>query len=349
MANQKAEKLIELGLDEYVAARVQQTDLQIAPREFWLAASEQRALLQGAERLAIFTLSLGILLIFLAIPAWFFGLQGSSVLIASGTFLALAGFLLCKAGFSCGNWQRVLTFRGLRPLTFRLAAEFQAVFDLVRSGEHQLLEISEIGLGAFNSPVSHQPVAKTYGPTAFDNPKFPETLFLDDANIAPKFIVVFPSPSGDWFNFYVWNEPVASQIADLFDQTPNIYEGDKVKRRKAKIALCTIANFVIQQKKYGRKFNSKDVVVRQFQAALKHQAAVLRQSGGIDVLGELQLCRLNITGTAPTTEPTEIERRKAPKPESWFLNLMSGDYDPILRPLAVTIEDKLGAVPTFVA
>jgi hypothetical protein len=68
MANQKAEKLIELGLDEYVAARVQQTDLQIAPREFWLAASEQRALLQGAERLAILTLSLGILLIFLAIP-----------------------------------------------------------------------------------------------------------------------------------------------------------------------------------------------------------------------------------------------------------------------------------------
>jgi hypothetical protein len=349
MANQKAEKLIELGLDEYVVARVQQTHLQIAPREFWVAASEQRALLQGAESLAIFTLSLGVVLIFLAIPTWFFGLQGSSALIASGTFLALAGFLLCKAGFSRDKWQRVLMFRGLRSLEFRLAREFQSVFDLVRSGEHQLLEISESGIGAYNSPVSHQPVAKAYGPTAFENPKFPETLFLDDANIAKKFIVVAPSPSGDWFNFYVWNEPVASQIEDMFDQTPDIYEGDTVKRRKAKIALCTIANFVIQQKMQGRKFSSKDLVVRKFQEALKHQAAVLWQSGEIDVLRELQLCRLNITGTAPTNEPTEIERRKASKPESWFLNLMSGDYDPILRPLAVSIEAKVGILPPFVA
>jgi hypothetical protein len=132
MANQKAEKLIELGLDEYVAACVQQTDLPIRPQEFWVAASEQRALFQGAESLAIFSLSLGSVFILLAVPAWFYGLQGSPVLIAIGTFSTLAGFLLCKTGFNSDKWQRVLTFRGLRTLKFRLAREFPTVFDPVR-------------------------------------------------------------------------------------------------------------------------------------------------------------------------------------------------------------------------
>jgi hypothetical protein len=37
------------------------------------------------------------------------------------------------------------------------------------------------------------------------------------------------------------------------------------------------------------------------------------------------------------------------KPESWFLNLMSGQYTPVTRPLSGTIRNELNISPGFVA
>lgn len=349
MSNQKAPKLQEFELDEYVAARIQQTNLPITAADFLVAAFEQRSRIQHAADLASLCACIGIGFMLWALPAWYFGLPKSPMLLATAALLTALGFMFCRAGFDGKNWQNVLTLTGMQSLEFPLVSEFRAVVEPVLSGEHQVFEIDQTGIGVFNTPVSNQPVTKTYGAQALNDLRFPATLFEAEATSARKFIIVTPVATGDWFNFFVWNEPVASHIADLFDNTPDIYKGETIKRLKARVALCTIANFVVEQKQLGRKFNSKDTVVTQFQTALKLEATTQRQANKITDVEERQLCRLNITGAAPTEEVEEIEKRKSPKPESWFLNMMSGDYDPILRPLAQTIKAKNGELPTFVA
>ncbi len=348
MANQKTPKFLELDFNEYVATGIDRRDLKISPEDFWAAASEQRTLIRRSENQAIFYASVGLALILLALPTGYFGAMGSLILLATAASLTAVGYWFCKLGFAVKKWRRILTIGGWKSLEFRLESEFEAIFEQVKSGDHQILEIDKGGVGTFSSPVSRQPVAKTYGAQALNGKLFPSTLFPDLAAKSQKFLVIVPAPSGDWFNYFVWNEPIASDIEDLFDLTPDIYPGDEFKRHKAKIALSTIASFVIEQKLEKRKFNSKDVVVGQFQNALKLKAAILRQGGEITDLEEQQLCRLNITGSAPLVEVVQIEKRRAPKPEFWFLNMMSGDYDPILRPLTHTIETKFGALPTFV-
>ena len=86
-----------------------------------------------------------------------------------------------------------------------------------------------------------------------------------------------------------------------------------------------------------------------FEKALKIEAARLRAAGEIDDLEERQLCRLNITGEAPSSDPAETSGNRGRKPDSWFRNLMTGHYDPVTRDLAVTIRNELNVSPGFVA
>jgi PIN domain nuclease of toxin-antitoxin system len=138
-------------------------------------------------------------------------------------------------------------------------------------------------------------------------------------------------------------------LLDLFDRTPEIYAGETIKRLKVRIALREIAAFMVRQREAGKVVTRKDVVVTAFETALKIEAGRLRAVGEIDDLEERQLCRLNITGEAVSTDPAETSGNRGHKPESWFLNLMSGQYTPVTRPLAATIRNELNHSPGFVA
>jgi hypothetical protein len=170
-------------LDEYVAARAEQYNLQIAPQEFWAAASEQHALIPLVEYQANFVAGVGIGLILLAIPAWHFGVLDSPALLAIAIFSTSVGFTLSRAGFNRDTWLRAFKLHGIHTLDFRLASQFDVVFGQVMSREHPILELDKAGIGVFNSTASQHPVTKAYGPQALGNPKFPATLFQEEATL----------------------------------------------------------------------------------------------------------------------------------------------------------------------
>ncbi|MFM5955398.1 MAG: hypothetical protein ACKOPE_13995 [Novosphingobium sp.] len=349
MAKPHSTKLVETDFDEYLDQRISQLGLDTTLQKLRSSAGE-------------FEDAIG----WVNIQANVLWVLGASLLIAAGggvvtgktplsaldiTTLASAGliaFALFALGFRRRSWSSYLGRTGFRSLRCSAQDEIDELLDQVDSGSHTVMRLASSGTGTAATPNSHRPVDQVLGKGCLADHWFPSSLF-GSANADRQFVVITPEATGDWYNCYLWHPPVSEHLLALFDRTPEIYADEPIKRTKARIALREIAAFVTEQNLSARTNTKKDSVVSAFEKALKIEAARLRAAGEIDDLEERQLCRLNITGEAPSSDPAETSGNRGRKPDSWFRNLMTGHYDPVTRDLAITIRNELNVSPAFVA
>jgi len=348
MAKPHSTRLLESDFDEYLELRINQLGLQTTVAHIRASAIKFQDMVGLVHNQANALLALGAATLFAT---------GHKVAVATALKLTdliwivpggVLAFASLAIGFRRRNWTRYLGMRGLRALRCEAQPAIDDVLDEVDAGHHTVMRIANSGTGMTATPVSHRPVDLILGKGCLADPWLAAKLFGGE-NAQRQFVVVTPEATGEWFNYYLWNPPVADHLLDLFDHTPEIYAADKLKRLKVRIALSEIASFVTKQRDTGKAVTRKDVVVTAFEKALKIEAARLRGAGEIDDLEERQLCRLNITGEAVSTDPAETSGNRGRKPESWFLNLMSGQYTPVTRPLAATIRNELNLSPGFVS
>lgn len=348
MAKPHSTKLVETDFDEYLELRINQLGLHSSVAEIRASAIRFQKKIDLVHNQANALLALGAAILFAV-----------SHKIAVAPTLALNDFLwilpgvilafaLLAFGFRRRRWTRYLGWLGMRPLRCEVQSVIDDVLDEADAGIHTIMRIADSGTGMTATPVSHRPVDLVFGKGCLAEAWLAAKLFGSE-NAKRQFVVVTPEATGEWFNYFLWNPPVAGHLLDLFDRTPEIYAGDSIKRLKVRIALREIAAFVVRQRETGKATTRKDMVVSAFEKALKIEAARLRAVGEIDDLEERQLCRLNITGEAVSNDPAETSGNRGRKPESWFLNLMSGQYTPVTRPLAATIRNELNMSPGFVA
>lgn len=348
MAKPHSTKLVETDFDEYLNLRINQLGLHTSVADIRASTAEFQKLIDLVHNQANALVALGASLLFAVghkiadAPA--LGLK-DFLWILPGGFLA---FALLALGFRRRRWTHYLGLRGMRPLRCEAQTAIDDVLDEADAGNHTIMRIADSGMGTTATPVSHRPVDLVFGQGCLAELWLSAKLFGSE-NAKRQFVVVTPEATGEWFNYYLWNPPVADHLLDLFDRTPEIYAGDSVKRLKVRIGLREVVAFVAKQKESGKAAMRKDVVVSAFETALKIEAARLRAAGEIDDNEERQLCRLNITGDAVTYDPAETSGNRGRKPESWLLNLMSGQYTPVTRPLAASIKNEMNLSPGFVA
>ena len=348
MAKPHSTKVVETDFDEYLDLQINQLGLRTSVADIRASAIKFQKQIDLVHNQANALLALGAAILFavahkiavaptLDLNAFLWILPGG-----------ILAFALLAFGFRRRSWTRYVGLGGIRPLRCDAQSTIDDVLDETDAGNHTIMRIADSGTGMAATPVSHRPVDLVLGQGCLTKPWLAAELFGSE-NSKRQFVVVRPEATGEWFNYYLWNPPVAEHLLDLFDRTPEIYAGETIKRLKVRIALREIAAFMVRQREAGKVVTRKDVVVTAFETALKIEAGRLRAVGEIDDLGERQLCRLNITGEAVSTDPAETSGNRGHKPESWFLNLMSGQYTPVTRPLAATIRNELNHSPSFVA
>ncbi len=348
MAKPHSTKLVETDFDEYLELRINQLGLHTSVDDIRASAIRFQKKIDLVHNQANALLALGASILFavchkIAVaPA--LGLKDFLWILPGG----LLAFALLALGLRRRSWTHYLGLRGMRPLRCEAQTAVDDVLDEADAGNHTIMRIADSGTGTTATPVSHRPVDLVFGQGCLAELWLAAKLFGSE-NAKRKFVVVTPEATGEWFNYFLWNPPVADHLLDLFDRTPEIYAGDSIKRLKVRIALREVVAFVAKQKESGKAAMRKDVVVSAFEKALKIEAGRLRAAGEIDDNEERQLCRLNITGDAVTYDPAETSGNRGRKPESWVLNLMSGQYRPVTRPLSETVRNELNSAPGFVA
>jgi F0F1-type ATP synthase assembly protein I len=347
MAKSAQTNLRERDLDTYVADRIKTLDLSVTLEELQADAdnfqNHQNAVFYQRQLLAW----PGAMLVVVAIGGVVFSSIHSILIFLIAVTLLGIGAAMLSFGINPRRWEHRWTVFGPTPILLNHQSYIQLILAPIVDGKDKLAKIAPDGHDAELTPHSHQPIAEYIGARAFEDPRTAAMLFGSAAS-CDKFVVISPAATGDWFNFYMWNNPVAGRIEDLFEKATGIYPREPIKRTKAKIAVSVIARFVTEHKLQCKQFRSKDFVVRDFEKALKLEAVNLRSANQIDDLGERQLCALSISGEPISIDPFDIDNRKMPKPHSWFLNLMSGDYNAILGPLADTVLIEFGELPTYV-
>jgi hypothetical protein len=340
-------KFQERDMETYVAERTRALELAISYSDLQASADKYQQDQDAVSYQRSLLAWPGAMMVLIAIAGFVFSSNRSLIVFLIALALFVTGSTMLYFGINPRRWQHRWSKFGAVQICLDYLEEIELIFAPVMEGKAKIAKVASDGHGAELTPSSHQPITTYIGARAFDDPNTPAML-LSSTTSSGQFVVISPEATGDWFNFYIWNAPVAARLEDLFDKAVTIYPREPVKRIKARVALGTIAKFVTEHKLQGKQFRAKEFVVREFAKALKLEAAKLRQSNQITELEERQLCRISISGEEPSTDPAEIEGRKRPKPESWFLNLMSGDYSPILGPLAETVVSELGDLPTYV-
>ena len=349
MAKPRSTKLIEIDLNSYVEQRISELGLPTTMDDIEASADTFKETIEWVNNEANALLVLGASALFLAGGTALIARSPLSFLDIGLMILAVGmAFVFFMFGFRRRSWSQYLGKWGLKPVHCEVQSAIDDILDEVDSGNHTIMRIAASGTGTTATPISHRPVDLVHGKGCLANPWLVAELF-GRSNSSREFVAITPEATGVWFNFYLWNPPVAAHLPDLFDRTPEIYAGEKIKRIKVRTALREIADYVATQKQSGKPTTRKDLVVSAFEKALKIEAARLRTAGEIDDLEERQLCRMNITGEAPSNDPAETSGNRGRKPESWFLNLMSGQYAPVTRPLSETIRNELNVLPGFVA
>lgn len=260
------------------------------------------------------------------------------------SFVALALFV----SFRRSNWTSYLAMTGLRPLAISEQPAIDAVLQKVDQGPDSIKRIALNGIGIETTPVEGEPVDLCIGKGCLADRKAVMEIFGAQSRDR-EFVVVVPEPTGEWSNFYLWHPPVAERLEEMFNKTPEIYADSQVKRIKVRIALIEIAKYVKEKLAAGKPLGAKSVVVKRVEKELKLQATKLRAAGEITELEEQQLCRINITGDAPSSDPAETAGNRGKKPESWLFELMGGRYATVVKPLSETIQRETNVSPGFVS
>lgn len=266
--------------------------------------------------------------------AWYVVLAG---------FVALAMFM----SFRRSNWTSYLAMTGLRPLAISEQPVIDAVLQKVDQGPDSIKRIALDGIGIETTPVEGEPVDLSIGKGCLADRRAVMEIF-GALGLHREFVVVVPEPTGEWFNFYLWHPPVAERLEEMFNKTPEIYTDSQVKRIKVRIALVEIAKYVKERLAAGKPLGAKSVVAKRVEKKLKLEATKLRAAEEINELEEQQLCRVNITGDAPSSDPAETAGNRGKKPESWLFELMGGRYTTVVRPLSETIQRETDVPSGFV-
>lgn len=350
MGKPRSSKFAETDFDEYVTQRISELGLGTTVTEIRNAATQFEKVVESLEGQAIALLwlaaiCLGFILYTIASTPEFSAGQASSIAL----FGAL-GFICFLAGMRPKTWKYSLPWWGWpRAVKCRQQSNIDAVLHEVNAGNHSIMRLATSGVGAFASPVSNRPVDLILSQNVLSDPWIAATLF-GTKNPDQRFIVVTPEPTGDWVNFYLWHPPVAPELLHLFDKTPDIYPDERVKRLKVRIALQVIIDVVTGNVEAPSKESLVEgKVVKRFENTLKMEAARLLHAGEINDLEERQLCRVNISGEAPSVDPAEDGKKHDKKPHSWFLELKGGRYAAVIGPLSNTVQAELNLSPRFVA
>lgn len=346
MSQQRPTRLLETPLDEYLERRIEELALptSVARVRAGGAQLEQMISVMNGQASALITAGLIIMFVIVRKATMASGLDSANIIPA--ILLALVASPLLFYGFRRKKWRRYLSLSGFRSLSVGDESSFRELFSAVNSGTHSLMRIANDGMGSISTPVSHRPVDLVLGKECLSDPWFAAKLF-GKTHSDREFLAISQESAGDWFQYYLWHAPIAERLLDLFDRTPQIYLGDHLRRTKVRIALREIAAAVSTQASLGQTPLRKDVVVAQFERALRREAEGLRSMGKITELEYQQLRRLNITGESVSHDPAETSGNRGRKPESWFLNLMAGQYAPINRPLSETVRKELNIAPGF--
>ncbi len=350
MGKPRSSKSAETDFDEYVTRRISELGLATTVTEIRNAATQFETVVEYLEGQAIALLwfaaiCFGFILYTIASTPEFSAGQASSIAL----FGAL-GFICFLAGMRPKTWKYSLPWWGWpRAVKCRQQSNIDAVLHEVNAGNHSIMRLATSGVGAFASPVSNKPVDLILSQNVLSDPWIAATLF-GTKNPDQRFIVVTPEPTGDWFNFYLWHPPVAPELLHLFDKTPDIYPDERVKRLKVRIALQVIIDVVTGNVEAPSKEKLVEgKVVKRFENTLKMEAARLLNAGEINDLEERQLCRVNISGEAPSVDPAEDGKKHDKKPHSWFLELKGGRYAAVIGPLSNTVQAELNLSPRFIA
>lgn len=350
MGKPRSSKSAETDFDEYVERRIRELGLATTTREIRTAASQFERLFsflhqQANVLIVLSAICLGfILYMVVATP----DLSAFDVLLI--TLSGAVGFIFAFAGMQRKKWKYCLAWWVLpRRVRCRDQRHIDAVLHEVNAGNHSIMRLATSGVGAFASPVSNKPVDLILSQNVLSDPWIAATLF-GTKNPDQRFIVVTPEPTGDWFNFYLWHPPVAQELLHLFDKTPDIYPDERIKRLKVRIALQVIIDVVTGNVEAPSKENLVEgKVVKKFENILKIEASRLLQAGEINDLEERLLCRVNISGEAPSIDPAEEGKKHTKKPHSWFLELKGGRYAAVIGPLSNTVQAELNLSPRFIA
>jgi hypothetical protein len=340
--------LVEQTLEEYLERRIDEPGLSGTLLELRAHSIRFEGSIGIVHHQANALLTIGAAAIVLIVSAGAFVPSISWIELAWSIPIGFFAFLCLAAGFRRKRWRRFLGFTGLRPIRLDGQPHFEELLADVHAGARSIMRIADSGTGATSTPTTHRPVDLVIGKDCLTDPWLASVL-LGKANADRQFIVIGPEPAGAWFNYYLWNEPVAARLLKLFDDTPDIYPGDPLRRTKVRVALQEIVAFVARYKQVGRVPPKKEQVVTALEKALKMEASRLLAENAITQLEERQLCRLSLPGEPASTDPAETSGNRGKKPESWFLNLMSGQYAPVNRHLSETVRSELNLPPSFVA
>lgn len=352
MGKPRSSKSAETDFDEYVTRRISELGLPTNLKDIRTAATQFENVVASVESqafglLVVAAICLGFILYTVArVPELSAG-EVLSIALAGAT-----GLLCVFVGTRPKKWRYSLPWWGWpRAVKCRQQSNIDAVLHEVNAGNHSIMRLATSGAGAFASPVSNKPVDLILSQNVLSDPWIAATLFgSKNKKKKRRFIVVTPEPTGDWFNFYLWHPPVAQELLHLFDKTPDIYPDERIKRLKVRIALQVIIDVVTGNVEAPSKENLvKGKVVKKFENTLKIEASRLLQAGEINDLEERLLCRVNISGEAPSIDPAEEGKKHTKKPHSWFLELKGGRYAAVIGPLSNTVQAELNLSPSFIA
>lgn len=350
MGKPRSSKSAETDFDEYVTRRISELGLATNLKDIRTAATQFENVVASVERQAS-----GLLVVAAICFGFILYTVASIPKLSAGEALSIAlagapGLLCVIVGTRPKTWKYSLRWWGWpRAVKCRQQSNIDAVLHEVNAGNHSIMRLATSGVGALASPVSNRPVDLIVSQNVFSDPWIAATLF-GTKNPDQRFIVVTPEPTGDWFNFYLWHPPVAQELLHLFDKTPDIYPDERVKRLKVRMALQVIIDVVTGNVEAPSKENLVEgKVVKRFENTLKMEAARLLRAGEINDLEERQLCRVNISGEAPSVDPAEDGKKHDKKPHSWFLELKGGRYAAVIGPLSNTVQAELNLSPRFIA
>lgn len=350
MGKPRSSKSAETDFDEYVTRRISELGLQTNLKDIRTAATQFESLIsflhQQANVLIVVSAICLSFILYLAI-----GTPDPSVFdLVVITLSGAVSFICAFAGMQRKKWKYCLHWWVLpRRVKCREQRNIDAVLHDVNLGNHSIMRLVTSGVAPFASPVSTRPVDLILSQNVLSDPWIAAFLF-GSKNTGRRFIAVTPEPTGEWFNFYLWHPPVAQELLHLFDKTPDIYPDDRIKRLKVRIALQVIIDVVTGNVEAPSKDNVVEgKVVKKFENTLKIEASRLLQAGEINDLEERLLCRVNISGEAPSIDPAEEGKRHTKKPHSWFLELKGGRYAAVIGPLSNTVQAELNLSPRFIA
>lgn len=350
MGKPRSSKSAETDFDEYVTRRISELGLPTNLKDIRTAATQFENVVASVEGQAIG------LLVFAAICLGFILYTVARIPeLSAGEVLSIAlagatGLLCVFVGTRPKKWRYSLLWWGWpRAVKCRQQSNIDAVLHEVNAGNHSIMRLATSGVGAFASPVSNKPVDLILNQNVLSDPWIAATLF-GSRDADRRFIAVTPEPTGDWYKFYLWHPPVAPELLRLFDETPDIYPDDRIKRLKVRVALQVIIDVVTGNVEAPSKENLVEAkVVKKFENTLKMEAARLLRAGEINDLEERQLCRVNISGEAPSIDPAEDGKKHDKKPHSWFVELKGGRYAAVIAPLSNTVQAELNLSPSFIA